>query len=164
MSPALQNIITQILIVALPTLTVTFLGWLIPHAIQEWQYLSVKYPQWANLLHEYAPVAVAAAEQLRKSGALQTGAAARNWAITQIQNYLNAHGCAAIPVQLIINDIEAAVLALPEFKPSAQASVVTVSTPGIVPSGTNTPTTTSAPIASGLPATPAASPDPSAKG
>lgn len=108
-------IVTQLLVVLLPILVVALIGWASAKAAQAWQVFKSKFPKWASLLDAYAPEVVAAAEQLRKTGVLPTPAAAKEYAVTNLQNILDAHGAKTVNVGIIANSVEAAVSQLPAF-------------------------------------------------
>ena len=107
------------------------------------QKLKVAYPQWAQILDTYAPVVVAAAEQLRKTGVLPTKEAALSYAITAMQSYLSAHGAKDVDVALIEAAIEAEVGKLPPFG-SVPPTTTTTTTEGPTPTTTTTTTETPA--------------------
>ena len=109
-------IVTQLLVVLLPILVVALIGWASAKAAQAWQVFKSKFPKWASLLDAYAPEVVAAAEQLRKTGVLPTPAAAKEYAVTNLQNILDAHGAKTVNVGIIANSVEAAVSQLPAFE------------------------------------------------
>ena len=108
-------VVTQILVYLLPILVVALIGWASAKAARAWQVFKSKFPKWASLLDAYAPEVVAAAEQLRKTGVLPTSAAAKEYAVTNLQNILDAHGAKTVNVGIIANSVEAAVSQLPAF-------------------------------------------------
>jgi hypothetical protein len=110
-------VVTQLLAVLLPILAVALITWLAGLATKVWASVKQYYPKWAQVIQEYTPVAVAAAEQLRKSGVLPDGKAALAYAVTAVQTYLNAHGLKSIDVSLIETAVEAAVKNLPPTTP-----------------------------------------------
>ena len=110
-------VLTPVLQYLLPILAVALITWLSAKAAQEWSWFKSKYPMWASVLEEIAPIAVGAAEQLRLSGKLPTAQAALDYATQAVQLYLNAHGLKDLDVKLIVTAIENAVLKLPPTTP-----------------------------------------------
>ena len=109
-------VLTGLLVYLLPILVVALITWASAKAATEWQVFKTRYPQWASLLDAYAPGVVDAAEQLRKTGVLPTPEAAKEYAVTNLQNILDAHGAKTVNVGIIANAVESAVSQLPAFE------------------------------------------------
>ena len=115
-------VLTSVLKYLLPILVVALITWVSALATREWQYFKSRYPKWASVLEDIAPIAVGAAEQLRLSGKLPTAQAALDYATQTVQLYLNAHGLKDLDVKLIVAAIEDAVLKLPPTTPQLPTS------------------------------------------
>lgn len=122
------SLLQQALLIFLPALAVVGFLWLSALAVKEWKYIVSKYPKFQDLIDEFAPQVVAAAEQMRKAGLLPTGAEAKVWAIKTLQGILDAHGASIVQVAPIEAAIEEAVGELPPFifSPEPTATVTPV--------------------------------------
>jgi hypothetical protein len=138
------NLLQQVLMIIVPALVCVALVWLSAFAAKEWKAVLAKYPQittWEDTLKQFAPVFVAAAEQMRKAGLLPSGAEAKAWVIKYLQNYLNSKGFSGIDVGLIEATTEADVAKIPSVPmlpatitvpPSTTPTVVSVVPPAPV--------------------------------
>ena len=113
----LQSVLVAFATLVLPALLVLIVG----KAGQAWKQFKAEQPGWAAAIQRAAYVGVYAAEQLRKSGVLPTGAEAKDYAVSYVQQYLERSGIRGVDVALIADTVEAAVYEMPAFDTGGEA-------------------------------------------